>query len=78
MKTKANGWTSVKDALPPCPHTNSRTGHACSAWLLVAIDKQREDGLFYMRKADQMWFGEHSSFGVDGITHWIPMPKSPK
>ena len=78
MKKQTNGWTAVEDALPPCLHTNSRTGHTCSAWLLVAIDNELEDGLFYMRKSDQAWFSEHSSFSIHGITHWMPLPKNPK
>ena len=76
-----NEWISVKDRLPEVRIGQTWRGLAANAerqevFQLAEFLISHED--FYRHTVDYKWHTEYGDAPEGYITHWMPIPKSPK
>ncbi len=65
-----NGWISVKDRLP-----EPRNGSGINVLVLISGDGWHDHDVAYF--GPTTWRDKYGDF-VEGVTHWMPLPKLPE
>lgn len=78
-------WIPVTERLPEEDGSYLCYSQYCgSGWISVrgfAKDGRKKDEYDFQRRWKNVWYDYDSEYGycvIDSITHWMPLPKSPK
>jgi hypothetical protein len=76
----AGGWISVEERLPKSTGYDDDLGSKLYPWvdmLRPGYDVQYAIGA-YDKEHEEWFYSDYSDTGIDGVTHWRPLPAPPE